>query len=472
MNKNIKFYIGGIHCASCKTLIESELETIPGVKNINVNHQTGEAQLEFDDSKINQAQIFKTIEKMNYQPNEKNQNLKIKNQKYSFFLPILLLLIIIAGYFAISYFGGFELLAQLNGANVSLGLIFVIGLLSGFHCVGMCGGLVVAYSAKQNIKYTSHLKYNLGRIISYSIIGGILGGIGSFFGINPIFTGTITIIAAVFMILLGISYTTKWSILDKIKLHTPKFIARFIYKRKQSKSLNTPFIIGFLTGFMPCGPLQAIQLYALTTGDVMQGALALGIFALGTAVIMFIFGLIISTLSQKNISNIVKISGILVIILGILMLTRGLENFDINIFPQTSDTKTVSVQAAKATFQEAHMELNNFGYSPNVINIKPEIPVRWIINVKQMSSCTNQIMISSLGIKKDLQYGENIIEFTPTKGVNEIKFSCGMQMVWGKFVITNQTQSSAPSTNQNSIVQSDGTCSTDKDKTSSCNNKN
>lgn len=453
MIKNTKFYIEGIHCSSCKTLIEAELETLPGVKKIDVDHQNGEAKIEFDDDKIKLTNIFKSLKKLNYTASEK----KLLKSKYNFVFPFITLLIIALGYLAISYFGGFELLAELNGKNVGLGIIFVIGLLSGFHCVGMCGGLVVAYSTKQNAKYHSHLKYNSGRIISYTLVGGILGGIGSFFGINPVFTGTITIAAAIFMILLGISYTTKWSIFDKIKLHTPEFIAKFIYKQKQRKNSNTPFIIGLLTGFMPCGPLQAIQLYALSTGDVFQGALSLGVFALGTSVVMFIFGLIISSLSQKNIANIVKVSGVLVIVLGILLLDRGLSNFNFSFLPQNSDSNIKTNQTSKENFQEVRMELNSFGYSPNVLNIKPDIPVRWIIDVKQMSGCTNAIMIESIGIKRDLKYGENIIEFELPKNVKEIKFSCWMRMVWGKFVISeNSTQSTSKI--QENTIEANGTC--------------
>ena len=431
MSKKIKFYIEGIHCAACKTIIETELQSIPGVKNINVNHQNGLAEIEIDSKKINQEIIFKNLEKLNYHPSEKELTKgKIKN-----WFPLTALILVLLSYFFLNHFGALELLSELNGENISLGLILLIGLLSGFHCVGMCSGLVIAYSTNSSTKTSSHLKYNLGRFISYTLIGGILGGLGSFFGINPVFTGTITIAAAIFMIILGITYVSHWPLLEKIKLHTPNFLAKIIFRESHKKSSRTPFIVGLLTGFMPCGPLQAIQLYALGTGSAWKGALAMAFFALGTSAVMIVFGLIVSSLSQKNIKHIIKISGILVILLGILMFSRGLENFNIKLLPQQEINSETKQKSKKPEYQTVSMELNRFGYSPNVIRIKPEIPVRWIINVKQMSGCTNAIQISSLGIKKDLRYGENIIEFTPPKNVDEIKFSCWMKMVWGKFVI-------------------------------------
>ena len=96
----------------------------------------------------------------------------------------ILLIIFVVGYFLIKQFGLLEVLSKLNDQKIGYGMIFVIGLLASFHCVGMCGGLVVAYSAKNKDGHRSHIQYNLGRFVSYSIIGGILGGVGSFFGIN------------------------------------------------------------------------------------------------------------------------------------------------------------------------------------------------------------------------------------------------------------------------------------------------
>ncbi|MFA5109348.1 MAG: cupredoxin domain-containing protein [Patescibacteria group bacterium] len=96
----------------------------------------------------------------------------------------------------------------------------------------------------------------------------------------------------------------------------------------------------------------------------------------------------------------------------------------------------------KNSVQEVSMDLTYDGYSPSTINIKKSVPVRWKINAKQISGCTREIMIESLGIKKELQMGENIIEFTAPDNVGELEFSCGMKMVWGKFVISEDGASS------------------------------
>lgn len=453
MLKNIKLNISGIHCKSCKTLIETEVNSLPGISKIIVNHQTGESELEFDDAKVQQDQIEKEITKLGYTVDMKNnstkQDTKIESAKGNFkkwLLPSLGALFLILGYIAIASFGGMEILAHLNEENVGYGVIFIIGLLAGFHCVGMCGGLVVTYCAtnidRNDKSLLPHIQYNLGRIISYTIIGGILGGIGSFFGVNPHFSGIVLIIASIFMLTMGLSFVLNWKILEKIKLRTPQFIAKYLYQQKHSDKPKGPLFIGLLTGFMPCGPLQAMQLYALTSGDMIRGALSMAIYASGTAILLFIFGLTVSTMNAVNVKKMIKVSGVLIIVLALFMANRGLVNFGYGFVSFTDSDKIANQDQApiKNDIQIINMNLTYRGYSPNVLYVKKDVPVRWIINVKEMSGCTNEIILhGKYNIRKKLQLGENIIEFTPD-AAGEIKFSCWMKMVWGKFIVTEDLE--------------------------------
>jgi uncharacterized protein len=442
MNKSIKFKINGMHCASCKTLIEEDLKELPGIIKVDVNYQTGDALVEFDNDKINRDQIFAKIRQLKYEPRLKDEisreSTNNKENNSGYFMAGLFAAALILGYLLLSYFGGFEILGNLTGGyEVGYGIIFIIGLLSGFHCIGMCGSIVVSYSTlclgDNKKSFWPHWQYNIGRIISYTIIGAILGGFGSFFGINPTFNGVITILAGVFMFFLGLSLVSKWSILEKLKLKTPQFIAKYIFSQKNKKS--APLLIGLLNGFMPCGPLQAMQLYALTSGNAFKGALSLFLFALGTSFLMFGFGAFLSIISQKMIKNILKFSGILVIVLSLFMILRGLANFGVNLsLPQNSPDINTNQFIDNSQVQEVKMTVNYYGYDPNVLKVKKGIKVRWIINVEQMSGCNSQILMPDYNVRKNLQLGQNIIEFTPTKS-GELKFSCGMRMIWGKFIV-------------------------------------
>lgn len=444
MPQKIIIQLNGLHCSSCKTRIETVIGNLAGVKKIKVNHEAGLADLEFDSEKISEKEIFAAIEKLGYDVSEKKTAAEKKAWPKNFLLAGLLLLIFGLGYFFIQKFGLNEFMSRLSEEHLSYPLIFLIGLLAGFHCVGMCGGLVITYTANNETRnkkansFWPHFQYNLGRIISYSLIGALLGGFGSFLGLNPDFTGAVTLIAGSFMAIMGLSLLTNFSWLEKIKLKTPAFLARFIYKTKP----KGPFLIGLLNGLMPCGPLQAMQVYALASGNALKGFLSLGIYALGTAPLMFGLGSFISFVSREKIKFLMKISGAIVVILGLLMLNRGLLNFGYG-FKGSAAQKSIPLAADNKQSQEyqtVEMAITYSGYKPNVIYVKKAVPVRWIIRDKGITGCTGEIILyGGLNIRKKLIAAENIIEFTP-KEAGEIKFSCGMRMVWGKFIVTDNAR--------------------------------
>lgn len=472
MKKNI--VIDGMHCQSCKTLIETEINNLEGVKNIKVDFKNSQAHIDFDENKISLGKIFKEINNLGYgigsESKSAGKEITAGTKIGVYGIGIAVVLFMLSFIYLVGSFGGFELLARLNETDISYGVIFLIGLLSGFHCMGMCGGIVVAYSAtslKKAKKRTTlpHFYYNLGRVLSYTIIGGILGGLGSFFGINPGFTGTVLLIAGGMMILIGLSFITKWNWLEMIKIKTPGFIAKFLFGNKYSKKPKGPLVVGLLTGFMPCGPLQAMQLYALTTGSIFTGALSMAVYSLGTVPMIFGFGVFITFLGKKYIHKIIKVSGVVVLLLGFIMINRGLTSFGYGVkFSQNILAKS-QVEDSVAESQTVNMEVGYFGYKPNVLYIKKGIPVKWVINVKKMTGCTNAIMIESLGIKRDLVLGENIINFTPPEGVKEIKFSCWMRMVWGKFIVLDDNadiKNNQSEANQEQPINAGASCGSEE----------
>lgn len=375
----------------------------------------------------------------------KKDNFEIRATKY--ILIGLGVILLVGLYFMLQKSGALQVFSRLQDKNICYGLLFLIGLLASFHCVGMCGGFVVTYTAggclgeNSQRKFFPHLYYNFGRIISYTLVGAILGGIGSFFGINPIFSGVLTLFAAAVMLAMGASLVKNINFIEKLKSKMPMFVAKYLFSQKYENKSKGPLVIGFLNGLMPCGPLQAVQFYALGTGSAWNGALSMFFFALGTVFLMFGFGYFISSISGERIKKMMKISGVVVILLGLFMLNHGLDNFGLNFGNLMPREQTASVGGNGSSggetgeYQTVRMDLTYRGYEPNVLYIKKGVPVRWIINVKQMSGCTNAILVEKFGIRKNLKSGENIIEFTPTE-TGEIPFSCWMKMVWGKFIVT------------------------------------
>ena len=110
---------------------------------------------------------------------------------------------------------------------------------------------------------------------------------------------------------------------------------------------KTPFLIGVLNGLMPCGPLQTMQLYALGTGSAFNGAVSMLLFSLGTVPLMLTFGALSGLITKGYTKTLLKFSGILVVVLGIIMGTRGLALAGINV-PSTS-TLTASLTGNKTS---------------------------------------------------------------------------------------------------------------------------
>lgn len=204
--------------------------------------------------------------------------------------------------------------------------------------------------------------------------------------------------------------------------------------------IKNPFIIGILNGFMPCGPLQAMQIYALSTASVFYGAMSMFLFCLGTIPLMMFFGSFINLCKGKAKVIINKVASVLILILSILMLNRALVGFgiDINsIFSKKDDTQYVkTIQEDGYQYIEFDLDYGNY----KDIIVQKDIPVKIIINVdkKYLTGCNNEIIIKDFKIDKKLDIGTNEIEFTPQEE-GEYIYSCWMNMIKNKIkVIDNK----------------------------------
>jgi sulfite exporter TauE/SafE/copper chaperone CopZ len=445
-----KFKAKGMHCSSCEALIEKSLNNIEGVSNVKADYPTEIVEVSFDSDKTNIDEILKTVEEKGYECSlieeakeieEDSDHYTINKKVAGIVFGVIGLLVI--GYFVLKFADGFALpeISQ----NMGYGLLFVVGILTGFHCVSMCGGFVVSYTAKHAQEGTkahkSHFMYGLGKTVSYTVIGATFGLIGSIITFTPLMRGVAGIIAGLFLVIFGLNMLNVIPALRKIRIKTPSFINKFVGKESQKHS--SPLIIGLLNGLMiACGPLQAIYIMAAGTGSMIEGAKLLFVFALGTLPVMLGFGFLTSLISSKATHKILKASGVIVILLGLIMVNRGLAltgtGFDTNSLiasvSASSDEITGNVAAVEDGYQIIRMEVNRYGWEPDKFVLKKGVPVKWIINGKEINGCNNAIQVPKLGLNFDINYGEQIIEFTPIKeGV--IPWSCWMGMIPGVFVV-------------------------------------
>ncbi len=456
------FNIKGMTCNSCEKIIAKQVLKLQGVKRINVNYATEKASIEFDDEKAKISEIKKAIEEKGYICEEDNgNNGASNNSKQSWGWILALVGVVILGYFMLNVFKSFPL-PEIS-ANMGYGLLFLVGLLTGFHCVSMCGGFVVSYTTK-GIKegkkpHQMHLSYAVGKTVSYTIIGAFFGLLGSIIAFTPRMRGYAGIIAGLFLLLYGLKLLNIFPALRKFGL--PNFISKFAGKESHKYS-GSPFVIGLLNGLMiACGPLQAIYIMAAGTGSAWEGAKLLFVFGLGTLPVMLGFGYLTSFISSKATHKILKASAIIVMILGIIMINRGLSltgnGYDFNSLTARFDTNTGNSETSpdsglviKDGYQEIRMDVNRYGWSPNKFVLQKGVPVKWIIDGKELNGCNSGIQVPELGLRFEIKPGLQTIEFTPTKS-GTISWSCTMGMIPGVFIVKDQVDTNTVNQDLNQV---------------------
>ena len=442
--KTQKLRIGGMTCVSCQNKIERKLQNTAGVKKAVVSYSTGTAEVTYDTGVISMKEITAAIEKLDYEVLTGDQ----KNSNKTRLVGILI--IVVAAYVLLQQFGFTQLFNAfpLAEEGMGYGMLFVIGLVTSVHCVAMCGGINLSQCIPQpDANSTSKLAalrpsflYNLGRVISYTVVGAIVGALGSVISLTGAFKGVVQLLAGVFMVIMGLNMLGIFPWLRKLTPRMPKAFARGINKQKAGS--NSPLYVGLLNGLMPCGPLQAMQLYALSTASPLIGALSMMLFSLGTVPLMFGLGALSSVLSKRFTRKVMTVGAVLVVVLGMSMFTQGwaLSGFSLpELAPQSAQQSAQNPAKKDPQGGNAGVKVENgvqivtstlaSGKYP-AITVQAGTPVKWTINAakKDINGCNNRIFIPEYNIEYQFQPGENVIEFTPDK-TGKFPYSCWMGMI-------------------------------------------
>lgn len=403
--------IDGITCDNCRRKIKDELLNLKEINDVEITRNI--AKVTFP-KEIDIIKIINVINSLGYHTeknyiseNIKEINTSIKLKEFIIiFISILLLIFLINKIFGYNIFNVIPTIDE----NISYGMLFITGLLTSIHCISMCGAINLMTAFNDGNNFKRPILYNLGRLISYSFLGGIIGLVGSVISINEIINGIIIIFASILMFLMSLS------MLNIIKL--PSLMLKNKFKT------NNSFIIGLLNGFMPCGPLQAMQVYALSTGSFFKGAFSMFLFCLGTVPLMLGVGIIFNVIKKRKII-LNKIASILILLLSLAMFLRGLSALGIS---YNFNYENYKVSTIYKDYQEVKIDLSYGGYDD--IIVQKGIKVRLIINAskKYLTGCNNVVMINDFNIKKQLKVGENIIEFIPNK-VGVYSMNCWMNMI-------------------------------------------
>jgi sulfite exporter TauE/SafE len=314
--------------------------------------------------------------------------------------------------------------------------------------MALVGGLVLGVAsrfsqdnpnASPSEKFLPHVFFNVGRIVSFFLLGGVIGLIGSAFQLSSNVSGLLIVLVGFSMIILGLQLTNIFPRLSAVSLTLPKGISKFLgisTHANNSYSHKSALLMGAITFFVPCGFTQAIQLYAMTTGSFITGALTMAVFALGTAPGLLSLGGVTSFVKGKSTGLFFKFVGLVVLAMALFNISNGLTLAGIkkNTSQQTNvqDEQDPNVKMENG-IQVVHMEQNAQGYSPNTFTLKKNVPVKWYIK-SVYPSCASSLVVQKLNIRTLLTEKEQVFDFIP-KEEGEIPFSCSMGMYSGSITI-------------------------------------
>ncbi len=325
------FHVHGMHCRACVLLIESELENFPGISHVksNLKNHSVEVMGNFGDKSPEQVaeELTISLKSHGYTFSLEKQKHSVKWSDFNLALPI-------AGAF-IALFIILQKLGIVNlvtASEVGYSTAFMIGVIASLStCMAVVGGLVLSMSATfakvenstslklRGERIKPHLMFHIGRIVSFFILGGVIGAIGSAFTLSSGATFVLGLIIGIVMLILGINLLDVFHFAKKFQPLMPKFIAKHARDVSKFNHSFAPILVGVATFFLPCGFTQSMQLYTLTTGSFFRGGFTMVAFALGTLPVLALLSFGSFSIKKSGRSGIFfKSAGLVVIMFAFL----------------------------------------------------------------------------------------------------------------------------------------------------------
>jgi sulfite exporter TauE/SafE len=218
--------------------------------------------------------------------------------------------------------------------NIDLIIILTTAFLGSVgHCIGMCGGIVVAYSSTKIDQKTSylqqtaaHLAYNFGRVTTYAILGAAFGYVGQVVAFTPTTKGVLFVITGILMILAGLSLIGNLKFLNSAEWSVSKYAwyQNSFRALMSNKSYLSFYLLGLLNGIIPCGLVYSFAIFAASTADPLSGALVMATFGLATIPALFFLGFLTKILQKGSLrGTMMKLAALLVILYGGITLYKG-----------------------------------------------------------------------------------------------------------------------------------------------------
>ncbi len=341
-SKTYTFHVSGMHCKSCGLIIEEEIKDLSYVENVKVDlkHETLRVTGDFEGVPPESiAEDFSTLlAKYKYVVSIDKKKADKNWKDFKVAIPI-----------AIGFAVLFVLLQKMGLVNLvdaskmNYGTVFIIGAIASLSsCLAIVGGLLLSMSAtfakedtslqdnkhvsltRRVKKFEPQLMFHGGRLVSFFILGGIIGALGAVFQLNTSATFILGFIIGLVMLIMGLNLLDVFHFSKKLQPSMPKFLSKNAMKISKLNHTLTPLLVGIVTFFLPCGFTQSMQIYALSTGTFWTGAMTMFVFALGTLPALALVSF--SSLSFQNNSSSYFSRGIFFKSAGLIVIMFALFN--------------------------------------------------------------------------------------------------------------------------------------------------
>lgn len=335
---------------------------------------------------------------------------------------------------------------------MSLWTIFVTGLTTGgLTCVAVQGGLLAGYLATRKGENGFHWRgavaptalFLAAKLFAYTIVGALLGLLGSVFQLSLTLRVALQVIVGLFMVVAALQLLSVHPFFHRFQIRTPSFLRRLIRSSAAGESISTPILLGLLTIFIPCGTTIAMEALAVASGSAFTGGTILAVFVIGTVPLFFAIGVLAHAGMTAFRGLFTKVAAATLIILGLLTVNSGLVMAD---SPFAAQNILAAVRKSDAQpdpnvgfqtldVQKITLTVISSGYTPRNITLAAGVPVELTLIGKNAQGCARAFTIPKYRIQTIVpETGETTVRFTPTKA-GRVGFSCSMGMYTGVFEV-------------------------------------
>lgn len=354
------------------------------------------------------------------------------------------------------------------GTWSQLVVAFVTGITTGgLSCLAVQGGLLVSSLAHQieqdyveqaaQVKTTKQktlsrsstalpiLLFLVSKLVAYTLLGALLGWLGSLLSLSPMTRALLMIAIGIFMIGNALRMFNVHPIFRYFSVEPPKFITRYIRRTAKGTDTVTPLFLGALTVFIPCGVTQAMMVTALGTGSAFMGAALMFAFILGTSPVFFVLAWLTTELGATLEKFFMRFVALVLLILGLVMMNSGLnligsplsfQNLTSGLYPSNSGSAPVS-ESSPPSAADGSIILNveNNGYFPQTLKVPANTAFTLNLITSKTYSCARDFVIPDLNYYQLLpETGTVQVNIPAQPAGTKLFFTCSMGMYTGQII--------------------------------------